>query len=331
MRLTLRTVLPLALLVMASCGGPFPQSSLDPRSDFASEIDSLFDGIMILATAVFIVVEVLLLVTIVRFRRREGGPEPRRIFGHTGLEIGWTMAPAFVLVLIAVPTIRSVFRTASRPAGDVLVVEAIGKQWWWEFRYPELGVVTANELHLPVNQTVEVAITSTDVIHSFWVPRLGGKRDAIGGRTNRIFFRPDSIGEYLGQCAEFCGVSHANMRFRVYVDEPGAFDAWVARQRDVPVEADSGSLAAQGKTVYSTSACIGCHTVEGVSAGAVGPNFTHFGGRRTIGSAVFDNSAEQLAAWIRNAPAMKPGVLMPPLELADDQIAALVAYLHSLQ
>jgi len=331
MTLPHRRLVPLAAALLASCGGPFPQSALEPRSDFALRIDTLFSGIVALAVVVFVVVHVFLLITLVRFRHREGGPAPRRIYGHTGLEVAWTMAPAFVLILIAVPTIRTIFATASRPTAEVLVVEAIGKQWWWEFRYPDLGIVTANELHVPVNRTIEVAISSTDVIHSFWVPRLGGKRDAIQGRTTRIFFQPDSIGEYLGQCAEFCGTSHANMRFRVYVDEPGAFDDWVTRQQSAAVEPDSTSLAAEGKGVYSTGACIGCHTISGVSMGAIGPNLTHFGSRRTLGSAIFENTPERLAAWLRNPPEMKPGALMPPLSLTEAQINALVAYLHSLQ
>ena len=331
MLLPIRRLVLLALLMLAGCGGPFPQSSLEPRSDFAMRIDALFNGIVALAVVVFVVVHVVLLVTLIRFRRREGGPAPRRIYGHTGLEVAWTMAPAFILVLIAVPTIRTIFSTASRPAGDAIVVEAIGKQWWWEFRYPDLGIVTANELHIPVNRTIEVAISSTDVIHSFWVPRLGGKRDAIQGRTTRIFFRPDSVGEYLGQCAEFCGASHANMRFRVYVEEPDAFDRWVAQQQGPAVEPDSGSLAAEGKAIYSTSACIGCHVITGVSMGPIGPNLTHFGSRRTLGSATFDNTPEQLAAWLRDPPAMKPAALMPPLALTEAQITALVAYLHSLR
>jgi len=212
-------------------------------------------------------------------------------------------------------------------------VDVIGHQWWWEFRYRELGLVTANELHVPLGRTVQLSITSADVIHAFWAPPLGGKRDAIPGHVTRIAFRPDQVGDYSGQCAEFCGASHANMRLRVVVDSESRFGRWATVQLAGPAAPAPGRLAERGKAVYARSACIGCHTIQGVSPGVIGPNLTHVGSRTTIASGLFPNDSAHLASWIADAPALKPGALMmrmkPPLSDAD--IAAIVAYLESLK
>ncbi len=322
-----------AALAVSGCAGPFPQSTLQPRSDFARATDALFTDIFWWAALVFVIVETLLVVALVRFRHREGRPVPKPMHGHTLMEIAWTLAPAVILVFVAVPTVRTIFATAGDAPADALKVDVIGHQWWWEYRYPELGVVTANEAHVPVGKPVQVTITSADVIHAFWAPRLGGKRDAIPGRENRIAFRADSVGDYSGQCGEFCGASHANMRLLVRVDADSAFERWVAAQRAGPAAPAAGSLAEQGKAVYSRSACLGCHTIQGVSPGVIGPNLTHVGSRSTIAGGIFPNDSAHLAQWIADAPALKPGSIMtrmkPPLTDAD--IAALVAYLQSLQ
>jgi cytochrome c oxidase subunit 2 len=322
-----------AALAVSGCGGPFPQSTLRPRSDFARATDALFTDIFWWAAAVFVVVELLLVIAIVRFRHREGRPAPKPTHGHTLMEIAWTLAPAVILVFVAVPTVRTIFATAGEAPSDALKVEVIGHQWWWEYKYPDLGIVTANELHLPVGKPVQVSITSADVIHSFWAPALGGKRDAIPGHVNRIAFRADSVGDYLGQCAEFCGASHANMRLRVLVGSEPGFAAWVKDQQSGPATPAKGSPAEQGKAVYARSACIGCHTIQGVSPGIIGPNLTHVGSRITIAGGIFPNDSAHLTSWIADAPALKPGSIMtrmkPPLTDAD--IAALVAYLQSLK
>lgn len=324
---------------VAGCGGPFPQTTLEPRSDFGWAIQNLFTDIFWWAVGVFVIVEVLLLFTVFRYRRRPGAPAPVPLHGHTALEIAWTLAPALILVFIAIPTMRTVFRTAGRAPEGALRVQVIGHQWWWEYRYPDLGggggLVTANELHLPAGQPVLLEMSSADVIHSFWVPGLGGKRDVIQGRTTRLAFTADSAGTYLGQCAEFCGVSHANMRLRVIVEPDSAFRAWVAVQTAGPaaVPGGRGSLAERGQQVFATSACIACHTMEGVPAakGVVGPNLTHVASRATIAAGLYENTGENLARWIANAPSLKPGSLMPPLVLPPDDLAALVAYLESRQ
>ena len=321
------------LLAVAGCGGPFPQTTLAPRSDLAVVVDNLFTDIFWWAVVVFAIVEGLLLFVIIRYRERKGGGPPSRLHGHTILEIGWTLAPALILVFIAVPTMRTIFATAAPAPAGAVRVDVIGHQWWWEFRYPELGIVTANELHLPRGKPVQLEMTSADVIHSFWAPGLGGKRDLTPGRTTRIAFRPDSLGEVAGQCAEFCGASHANMRLRVFVESDSAFAAWAARQVSAAAVPPRGSLAERGRDLFAHGACIACHTITGVpqARGTVGPNLTHVGSRTTVAGAMLPNTEEWLRRWITNAPYLKPGSLMPAMPLPDDQVGALIAYLQSLK
>lgn len=328
-----RSWLSCVALAVSGCAGPFPQSTLHPRSDFAWAIDRLFTGIFWWALVVFVIVESILLFVLIRFRHREGRPVPKPTHGHTVMEIAWTLAPAVILVFVAVPTVRTIFATAGDAPPGALKVEVLGHQWWWEFRYPDLGLVTANEMHVPVATPVQLSITSADVIHAFWAPALGGKRDAIPGQVTRIAFRADSVGDYSGQCAEFCGASHANMRLRVLVDSDSAFRAWAAGQAAGPAAVPPGSLAERGRQLFGRSACLACHTVAGVSQGILGPSLTHVGSRTTIASGLFPNDSFHLARWIADAPSLKPGSLMtrmaPPLTDAD--VAALVAYLQSLQ
>jgi cytochrome c oxidase subunit 2 len=319
------------LVMLSACGGEYPQSTLHPTADFGSEIDRLFMTIVWWALGVFVVVETALIVAIIKFRDRPGAPVPKYVHGSTVLEISWTLAPAIVLIFIAVPTIRTIFRTDTTPPENALQVDVIGHQWWWEFRYPGLGIVTANEMRVPAGEPVTLVMTSQDVIHSFWAPKLGGKRDVMPGRTTRISFTPDSLGSFMGQCAEFCGASHANMRMRVIVEDSAGFAAWVAQERSAPPaeETLSGDVAA-GLGVFRTKGCIACHTVEGVAAGVLGPNLTHVGSRATIASGILPNTAEGLARWIRDPLGEKPGSLMPPMPMTDEELSALVAYLQSL-
>lgn len=324
-------VLVAVLLLLTACSGPFPQTVFAPKSDFSAEVDGLFKNIFWWAVVVFILVETLLLIAIARFRARPGGPPPKPVHGHTALEIGWTLAPALILVFIAVPTMRTIFAVSGHAPEGALRVEVIGHQWWWEYRYPTLGISTSNELHLPAGTSVQLDMTSADVIHSFWIPALAGKRDLMQGRTNRIAFRTDSTGEYWGQCAEFCGASHANMRLRVVVQPDSAFARWVDQQRAAPATPAKGSAAERGQQIFRRSACIGCHTIAGVAAGKVGPDLGHVGSRGTIAGALFPNTTESLHAWIRNAPSLKPGALMPPQNLEGADLDAVIAYLQSLK
>jgi cytochrome c oxidase subunit 2 len=318
----------------AACGGcswDAPMSTLVARSDFARATLSVYSIITWTTVVIGLLVFVLLAIVLLRFRARPGDRTlPRQVRGHTLLEIAWTIGPALALLIIAIPTIQIVFRTqtAATPP-DALQVVVRGWQWWWEFRYPELGVVTANELHLPAGRPVVLRLEGPDVIHSFWVPQLGGKRDVIPGRLNRITMTPEAPGEYWGQCAVFCGASHANMGLRVFVRTAGDFDAWVARQQAPPAEPTD--LAAEGKAVYTSHACVGCHTIRGVSAGVLGPDLTHFGSRTMLAAGMWPNTPENVAEWVQDPQRLKPGVKMPPLGLTDAQAKALAAYLLSLK
>jgi cytochrome c oxidase subunit 2 len=324
-------LLTVATLVLGGCGGPFPQSALDPASDFAWKLHDLFEGIFWWAVVVFVLVEGALVVAVLRFRERPGRAAPKATHGNTILEISWTLAPAIVLVLIAIPTIKTIW-DVDRPArGESLVIEAVGHQWWWEFRYPELGIATANELHIPVGRQIDVRLTSADVIHSFWFPRLGGKRDVIPGHETQIWFTADSAGLYLGQCAEFCGLSHALMKMELVAEAPADFEAWVEAQRAEAVVADSVAFA-EGSQAFLQGGCIACHTVRGtIAQGVIGPDLTHIGSRRRIAAGILDNTPENMERWIRHSQEMKPGSLMVVPELDDDTVRRIVAYLQGLK
>ncbi len=325
-------LLVVGLAAWQGCGGEYPQSALHPSSDFARRLDGLFNQIFWWAAGVFVIVEGILLYTVFRFRERPGGPRPQEIHGNVLMEVGWTLAPALILVAVAIPTIQTIF-VVDRPTTDedAVVVEVIGRQWWWEFRYPELGVVTANEAHLPLGRTVDLRLRTADVLHSFWIPRLGGKRDLVPGRENHLWFRPDSVGVFWGQCAEYCGTAHALMGLRVVVDEPAEFEAWVTRNR-APAAMPTDPQARAGQGVFMSNACVSCHAVRGTAAqGVFGPDLTHFGSRLTIGAGVMENNLANLVRWIDSTQHVKPGNLMPEVQLDDQQVAQLAAYLLALR
>jgi len=327
---TLRATLVVAAALAGGCAWDGPMSTVVARSDFAHSILHVYSIITWATVIIGALVFVLLGVILVRFRARPDAALPRQVRGHTLLEIGWTIAPALVLLAIAIPTIQIIFRTqtAAAPPG-ALHVTVRGWQWWWEFRYPNLQVVTANELHVPAGRPVVLELEGPDVIHSFWVPHLGGKRDVVPGRHNRLTLVPERPGEYWGQCAEFCGASHANMALRVIVQSPADFERWVTRQKTAPPEPTG--LAAEGKAVFARSACVGCHTIDGVSAGTVGPNLTHFGARTTLAAGMWPNTPDNVAAWVKTPQRLKPGVKMPDLGITDEQAKAVAAYLTSLK
>lgn len=318
-----------ALILAAGCATADPENVFRPASELAAQIRDLFAFIIWIAIGVFVVVEGALIWAIIRFRARRGQGRPPQVHGNTPVEVAWTIAPAVILAIIAVPTITTIFRTYSAPPAGALQVRVVGHQWWWEVQYPELNIVTANEIHLPVGQPVSFTLESADVIHSFWVSRLAGKRDVIPNRTNQLWFTPDQLGVYSGRCAEFCGIQHANMRFEVFVEPRETFDEWVRAQQAPPPVATG--LAAQGQAIFARSACVGCHTIQGVSQATVGPNLTHFGSRTTIAAATLENTPENLARWLRDPQAVKPGNRMPNLGLSDSEVESLVAYLQSLK
>jgi cytochrome c oxidase subunit 2 len=334
-RLVTALLLLIVLVVGAGCGlvgweWDTKMSTVQPKSDFGRMTHDIFMLISWWTLGIFIAVEAALLFVCWRFRERPGAPIPKQIHGHTALEISWTIAFALVLVIIGIPTIRVVFKTQEAPAATALRVDVTGRQWWWQFEYPGQKIVTANELHLPVGQTVAFYLHGPDVIHSFWVPQLGGKRDVVPARVNRITLTPEVPGEYLGQCAEYCGASHANMRFRVFVHDKAGWEQWVAAQQAAPIE-PKDDLATKGKEIFSQSACVGCHTISGISAGTLGPNLSHFGGRTTLAAGILKATPENVARWIEDPARVKPGALMPNLGLRDEQTKALAAYLLSLK
>jgi cytochrome c oxidase subunit 2 len=321
----------LAAALAGGCAFDGPMSTLVANSELNRSILSVYSIITWASAGIAGLVFVVLGLVLFRYRERAAAPGlPAQVRGHTGLELAWTIAPAFVLLIIAIPTIQVVFRTQSAATPpNALEVTVRGWQWWWEFRYPSLDVVTANELHLPRGRPVVFSLEGPDVIHSFWVPQLGGKRDVVPGRRNRISLTPDRAGEYWGQCAEFCGASHANMGLRVIVEEPAAFERWVASQKVAPPEPDGA--AAEGKAIFARSACVGCHAIRGVSAGALGPDLTHFGSRALFGAGLWPTTVDRVVDWLKDPPALKPGSKMPNLHLTDAEARALAVYLTSLK
>jgi cytochrome c oxidase subunit II len=328
----LRPVALVAALVLppvAACTEESP-SILTPSGPSAQRVEALWWFMFAVSAVVVGFVTTLLLIGALRRRRRvDEREEPRWARGL--LVGGGIVAPVVVLAVLWALTLRDVAETSSPPGEPTVRIEVDGKRWWWDVRYPELGVVTANEIHVPVGETVQLLLTSDDIIHSFWVPELAGKTDMIPGRTNQMWIRADRPGVYRGQCAEFCGLQHAHMAFLVIADPPEVFDEWVASQQAVPTEPTDPTVA-RGREVFMQSACIGCHTIQGTEAtGTLGPDLTHLASRRTLGAATIPNTGSNLRAWVPNAPSFKPGVLMPPIPLTTDQLDALVAYLESLE
>ena len=362
-------------VVAAACSGSGPQSALEPQGETARDIDGLWDLVFILATIVFIIVATAMVVAMFRFRERKGDDrEPKQLHGNSALEITWTIVPAVLLAVIAVPTVRGIFDVRAEPTGERLDIDVVGHQWWWEFTYPGFTdadgrpLTTANELHIPVEEQVYLTMTSVDVIHSFWVPPLNGKRDVVPGRLTNLKLDADASvaatdygfgpGVILGQCAEFCGLAHADMRLRVFVHTAADFEAWAAAQLQPAVEPTAGAPAAGFQTF--SSVCTACHraavddgagvevlgrgrsiTVDGVTMDTVlAPDLTHFGSRSTFGGATLDLTRDHLAAWLDNPSSLKPmdpdrndiaagRILgMPDLGLTEQEIFDLVELLE---
>jgi cytochrome c oxidase subunit 2 len=301
-------VLGMGLTVLAGCGGPdHPQSTFDPQGTYAQKIQDLVVPVFITAAVVGLVVFVAIFYCVIRFRARPGHEErPKQVHGKPVLEISLTILPAIILAVIAVPTIRTLFEINEVPK-DPLVINVYGQQWWWEFDYPSimgddgLPLVTANEMVIPANQPVHLNITARDVIHSFWIPNLNGKRDAVPGRVQPWNLEADHPGEFWGQCTEFCGLSHTNMRMRVIALTPADFQTWVQQQKANATDS-TDELAKQGQAQF-TSLCASCHQVDGlmnadgeqivaqpqtqVYSGAA-PNLTHLMSRGIFASGNFD-------------------------------------------
>ena len=297
--------------------------------------------VMLIALAIFLVVTFLLVFVVWKFRRRGGEDdlrEPPQIYGSNNIELAWTVIPCLIVFVLVLVTARSIVEIQDAPIPENAVrVRLIGHQWWWEVRYPDLGVVTANEIHVPVStrngerRATEIILESADVIHSFWVPQLAGKTDLIPNRRNHTWIEPFHTGTFFGNCAEYCGTQHANMLLRVIVQEPADFEKWVAEQKRVPVP-PSGGLAKQGRADFDAISCINCDTVDGTPAdGVFGPDLSKLMTRQTIGAGVAPLSTESLRAWLKDPQEMKPGCLMPDMKLSDKQLDSIVAYLETLK
>src|SRR5437867_5712504 len=325
------------LAVLTACARNAPQDTLhNLGGPVARKELHLFTPVFWVAAVIFFLVEGALVVAVIKFRARSDHEVPVQVHGSKVLEVTWTIIPALILLVVAVPTIGSIFSLASTPKGpNVLQVEVVARQWWWEYKYTDLGVATANELHIPLDKRVFIKLKSIDVIHSFWVPGLAGKQDVIPGRTNTLTIEADKQGTYLGQCAEFCALSHANMRLRVIAEPQAQFDAWVQQQK-ADALAPTDPEAVRGQQILLKNQCIFCHTIRGTAAaGKVGPDLTHVAGRTTFAGATFDFDTQNLIQWVSDAPGMKPGAKMgrgiADYHLSTDDIRAIVAYLESLK
>lgn len=308
-----------------------------PLSTPAQAVYEISLLILAICAGIFLVVSGLLAYTVVRFRQRPGdeGREPAQVYGSNQIELAWTVIPILIVSVLILVTARTIYdvQGAPRPA-HALNVTVVGHQWWWEIRYPDLGIVTANELHVPASESRRsrptfLKLESADVAHSFWVPQLAGKTDLIPNRENVMWIEPGQPGTYVGNCAEFCGLQHARMLLRVIVHPPGEFEKWAAAQRQPPVE---DPKVRTGRDLFFATSCINCHTVRGSEAiGTFAPDLTHLMSRETLGAGIASNTAEKLRIWVRDPQTLKEGCLMPNMQLTDHETDQIVAYLLTLR
>lgn len=327
--------------VMTGCAAKYPMDTLSNGSNFARESHWLYVYVNWIDAGIMLVVLIVAFLAIFVFSKRAGEPgEPSSVTSDLRLEVAWTIIPALILVCISVPAIRIVW--SSQPAKwpkNALTINVVAHQWWWEFRYPEYGIKTADEVHFPVGREVHFELRSADVIHSFWIPAMGGKRDVIPGQVNQLTYIPSETGEFDGQCVEFCGTSHANMRFRAFVQSKAAFAKWVKDQQAPAATPPENSAAAAGAKVFDNAPCAICHTIKGHSGFSNkypvdtyrGPDLTHFGSRTTLAGSILKNTPQDVAMWIRNPDAVKPGAKMPTLGIKGKDLKDLTAYLESLK
>ncbi|HJQ42419.1 MAG TPA: cytochrome c oxidase subunit II, partial [Jatrophihabitantaceae bacterium] len=290
----------------------------DAAGSEAHRLVSVWWLLIALGTAVAVIV--LAAVVVALFRRPRDADEDAKASTHRRFIIGGGLVlPVVVLSIVAVATVDSTATLRRPPSADALRVEVVAEQWFWRLDYPDAGVTTANELRLPVGRPVALHLRSNDVVHSFWVPQLAGKLDVVPGSPATLTFTPQATGTFRGECAEFCGLQHANMNFVVDVLPQADFDQWLDAHRNPPPE-PSDPQARAGRDDFASLACAGCHTIRGLTDGKVGPDLTDVGGRAQLGAGVIENNADNLAAWINNARAFKAGAKMPPLVLTADQI-----------
>ena len=325
-------------LCAAGAPGDNPVPNIfDPHSTPADSILHLSRFVLAITGMIFLVVFILLVYVLVKFRARstDSSHEPAQVYGSTQIELAWTVIPILIVVVLFLATTRVIhaIQDAPKPTNVVEVI-AIGHQFWWEFRYPALGIVTANELHIPVSDPANptptyLKLLSADTDHSFWVPQLAGKTDLIPNRVNTMWMDPHVTGVFLGQCAQYCGTQHAKMLLRVTVDSREDFEAWANMQKQPAKQVEDVSA---GRHVFETTACINCHAVAGtVATGRFGPDLTHMMSRSTIAAGAAENTPENLGMWIQDPEMIKPGSLMPAMKLSDADLDALVRYLETLR
>jgi len=319
-------------ILLSACTWGGNHSPLNPASGPTETVNRLWWIMFWMSIVIEALVAGLVIISLIRFRRKAGDPDPVQISGNTRIEIAWTIAPAMILVVLLVLTLTTMVNI-SEPKGTTMRVTVTGHQWWWEFDYQGMNIVTGNEMHIPLDEPVHIDLRSTDVIHSFWVPSLAGKRDAIPGHDNTLWISARKPGTYRGECTEFCGPEHANMNFIVVAQPRAEFDAWV-KQQQAPAVSDQTGFAADGRDLVQNAsvACIACHTINGTNLKAkVGPNLTHIGTRQYIAAGTLENNQQNLMRWIHNPQEVKPEnkMIIPPYD--DDTVRKIVAYLQSLK
>ena len=303
---------------------------LNPGSPQARSIFDLGIVSGIIFGIIFVVVAGMIVYALMRFRWREGEPDPHQLAGNHTVEIVWTAIPCLIVVALFALTARTMNLSdpPAAPAPDLVVT---GHQWWWEARYPKSGVVVANEFHIPVGKAVSVRLESSDVLHEFWLPELARKITAVPGHPNHIWLQADKPGTYLGICSEFCGTQHAWMHFLIVAEPEAEFDAWENAQLQ-PAVTPTGGSAANGFALFQTRSCASCHAINGTAARAqVGPDLTHFASRRQLGAGIADNTPENLRHWLADPQRVKPGVKMPDFKFTDEQVTQLVDYFETLK
>lgn len=353
------------VLVITGCAIIDPsnsQSTFDPKGPVADAQLNIFWWILAGGAIVFVLVEAALVYMIFKFRMKNEDDVPQQTHGNNTLEVTWTVIPVILLAIIMIPTIQVLFYSSNAPAEakDEYTLEAIGHQWWFEFRYPnpanpEEEIVTANEVYIPVGEPVKINLESVDVIHSFWVPKLAGKVDMVPSEGNHMWFQADEPGEYFGQCAEYCGTSHANMKFKVIAKSSSDFRAWLSSQASPAIQS-TDPLVQEGAAVFKSAGCSGCHAIKPIiksgAKGRLGPNLTHVASRRHLAAGMMDNTDGQggvvndgylqdnLRQWLQDPNSVKQGNIMssqaavytdPDRSLTEKQISALIAYLTSLK
>jgi cytochrome c oxidase subunit II len=321
---TLVRVLP--LLFLGACAAAEAPSILEPASSAAAKVEGLWWLLFWISVVVFLFV-LALMVLAVRRRGRIEDPivEEEARWGEPFVALSGVVVPWVILTIAFVISLGVVRQLATAEESEDLTIEVEGRMWWWEVKYPN-GAVTSTEIHIPVGERVRVRLTSADVIHSFWVPELQVKIDQIPGRVNELWLQADKPGSYRGQCAEYCGLQHANMIFTVIAEPRADFEAWVANEAKPAVAAGTGS------EVFMDNSCVGCHAVRGTNASArLGPDLTHLASRSTLGSAILPNTRENLATLITDPQSVKPGVTMPPTSLSSEELDSLLDYLQQLK